>query len=291
MPVKKVLIIPGGGVFGVIPSGLLAGFDPDGIVQDRIDAIGGTSIGGILALMYGKATSFKETHKLLLDAIPKVFKSRWWNPGGVFGPRHSPVALEDFLRQHLDLRFGLLTPMIVIPAIHFRDNGNDGYIDGGLFENMTIMTTITAIKSKIGTPFKDMDIFVIGTGKANERTSIKVYDNIVRRDDCNEYAWRIARATSAAPTYFPPYGENVGKLAKWGLKSWGEPLVDMLTGANEMSSQFWANQCGVRNLTVFNPVELDKKMNMNDPSIVGALSEKVDAVQGDFNRLFAKWLA
>jgi predicted acylesterase/phospholipase RssA len=289
--VKKVLVIPGGGVFGMIPAGLLASFNPAGVVHNHIDAIGGTSVGGILALLYGRAMTYGDVYEKMRDAMPKVFKSKWWDAFGIFGPKHDAGALRGFLQEHLDIPFGMLTPMLVVTSIDFSDGKANAYIDGGLFENMPLMTTTTAIKSKLGVPFNAMDIFVIGTGYRKNHSKVKVFDNLVRRDDVDIKAWEVAMATSAAPTYFEPFSpEGKTPMSKWGLKSWGGPLVNMLTEANEMSSQFWILQCAVRNLTVFNPVELDEKWKMNDPSLVPVLSKKVDAVQEEFNHLFAKWL-
>ena len=45
-------------------------------------------------------------------------------------------------------------------------------IDGGLIEVAPLLTATTALKSKRGTPFKDMDVLMIGVGTEIDREKL-----------------------------------------------------------------------------------------------------------------------
>jgi patatin-like phospholipase/acyl hydrolase len=194
------------------------------------------------------------------------------------------------MKKYLNIPFGMLTPGIIIPCFDFInmrpkvfDNlGGDNdvmsyeiacatsaaptyfdpynckdtaYIDGGLLENIPLMTAMTCISSKTSVRFSDMDIFVIGTGQCARR----------------EYSPK--------------------QMKGWGAPSWAKPLVDMLTGANEISSVYWANQCAPYNITVYNPIQLKPKWKMDDPSIIKELCVEADKHSEDFAYKYKKWLS
>jgi len=288
----KVLILPGGGVFCTITSQLLAEYGRERCVQEMAQVVGGNSGGGILSLLYGRGMEFGTVRDLMRDALPSIFAKSWYNPWGIFGPIHDAAIIEKFLQKHLALPFGDLTPKIIVPAIDFQhrkvkvfdnitkqddiklpswhvaratsaaptyfkpfDCQKTAYIDGGLFENVPLLTTIMAIKSKMGVLPDKLDVFVIGTG------------------------------VGAPSDIIPP------QVASWGLRSWASPMIDSLTTSNEMASIFWAKQLGLRQLTVFNPIVLERGWKMNDPSLVNKLIDLASSHQAEFNRVFGEWEA
>lgn len=286
----KVLILPGGGVFAMITAQFLAGYAKEGCVQELARVVGGTSAGGILALLYGRGMEFGTVRDLFREALPKIFAKSWCNPFGLFGPLHDATVIEAFLQKYLTLPFGDLTPSIIITSIDFlnhkikvfdnivkRDDitlptwhlaratsaaptyfkpfdcNTMAYVDGGLFENIPLMTTVMAVKSKMGISPEKLDVFVIGTGN------------------------------HPVPVEIP------ARMATWGLKSWAAPMLDSLTESNEMASVFWATHCGAA-LTVYNPITLEPHWKMNDPSLVDKLINLAAAHQTDFNLRFDEWV-
>jgi len=282
----KVLIIAGGGVFGIIPARLLA--DIDGGLR-KVGVFGGTSIGGILSMMYAS-----ETHPLTVlgsfrQMMSSVFHRSFWSRL-VPGPKYSPDALEAALQDTLPDKLSDLRGKVVIPSIDFTggkpkvwdnispqdlaleawmvgratsaaptyfppmDINGHAYIDGGLLENIPIVTTCCAIKDKLGIQFSEMDVFVIGTGH---------------------------RETGK----YTPH-----EVAGWGYLSWAKPLVEMLTEGNEMGSPFWAKELGLASFRMFDPVRLKHSWNMDNPKDGEKAEEEAVNHVAEFRELFNKWL-
>ena len=293
LPSKKVLILPGGGVFGVIISGFLKGYDPLGSIGGsiNIDAVGGTSVGSILACMYGAGLSFGTVHDKLCEGIPDIFRTSWFNRNGVWGPRHDAAVLERWLERYLMVPFGVLKPAIFCTSIELAsskikvfvnfaehddlrlpawqvarassaaptyfspfDCKGTAYVDGGLFENIPVVSTCCGIRSKMDIALDQQDVFVIGTG------------------------------IRGGGKYKPC------DMAGWGLLSWSQPMVEMLTRSNEMSSAFIGRQLQLRGLKIFNPIALEDEWAMNQPGIVPRLLDLVSQNQSAFNKEFSAWL-
>lgn len=288
---KKIIILPGGGVKGIISSSLLAGYNPLGTIQHCCTTVGSTSVGTILACLYGVGMTFGDVNKKMIEAIPSIFATKWWNPYGVWGPMHDATVLEAFLRKYVSLPFGDLSTEMFCTAINFAtgkvkvfdnitkyddiglmawkvarasssaptyfapfDCESTAYIDGGLFENIPAMATCMGLHSKCDTPFEEMDVFIIGTGQQQSTTM------------------------------------DLAEMKSWGIKNWSSPMVEMLTKSNEMSSVFLTQQLPLYGLHYFNPVVLESGWKMNDPKLVPRLLEMTAEHQADFNKEFGAWI-
>lgn len=81
----------------------------------------------------------------------------------------------------------------------------------------------TIISGRFGDIQKHM--FIPTYDLENERP--KIFDNIIQDEDCDWNNWEIARASSAAPTYFAPYkgyidggiiADNASMITAWGVR-------------------------------------------------------------------------
>jgi patatin-like phospholipase/acyl hydrolase len=178
----RVLSIDGGGIRGIIPARLLQYIEEQTgkPISAIFDLIAGTSTGGILALGLTLPDSANPalpqyTAQQMLQFYmvqgPAIFKERF---GGALNeafrskisPDNLETALKNTFRENTELRSALKPTLITTYDLHGYDY---------------------ATKTFVGA----QPVF-FSSQKANTI------------DGDNFLTWQVARATSAAPTYFPP---------------------------------------------------------------------------------------
>jgi patatin-like phospholipase/acyl hydrolase len=70
----KVLLNAGGGAFGYVITSLMSSLNRD--IYKEIDVAAGTSIGGILTLLYSVCSDYKFINNLFEQGVSKIFKKR-----------------------------------------------------------------------------------------------------------------------------------------------------------------------------------------------------------------------
>lgn len=179
----RILSIDGGGIRGVIPAKVLAALEErlraHGVnkpLNQVFDLIAGTSTGGIIAAgLVRPGTPMTPTELLALyrDKGGKIFEETDWdklkNPGGLAGRKYSAAGLESCLRDALG------------------DARLSGVEDGAEL-------LITSYEIELRDPFFFRSWQARGVGLPENEEKL-AYDFYLRD---------IARATSAAPTYFEP---------------------------------------------------------------------------------------
>jgi len=182
-----ILAIDGGGIRGILPATVLAEIEErtGKPVHRLFDVIAGTSTGGLIALgltrprEHGSSEAkFKasELIKLYTEHGPRIFERSLWqqlaNPWGLLGPKHDGRELERVLEQY----FG-----------EYR-----------LHDALTNVLVTAYDTAGAGAPAPAF----FKSWRAHEE------DPNFRAPARNRWDFRmreVARATSAAPTYFPPY--------------------------------------------------------------------------------------
>jgi predicted acylesterase/phospholipase RssA len=178
----RILSIDGGGIRGIIPAIVLRELLGDLRAQDAFHMIAGTSTGGILACGLAKPDPFSP--QTLLDLYVQhgreIFDRPWWGalPGAdLIEPKYSAADLERYLAQELgDARLsdiaavGLIVPSYAIQLPEPRPNGET---------RSAMFFRSWQARGRELPPGKSTD----------------EYDFFLRD---------VCRATSAAPTYFPP---------------------------------------------------------------------------------------
>jgi patatin-like phospholipase/acyl hydrolase len=182
----RVLSIDGGGVRGVIPSGVIAALEASAgkPAAELFDLVAGTSTGGIIAVALthpAKPLSGRDLIQFYRDHAPDIFR-RTWSRALVslfsLADEKYPVAnLERILKDH----FGQETWLADLP-------GNPG---GG----PELLVTAYDIHGRMPSMFKSWR--ARGHRWDCDAESENAGDKDFR-------LWQIARATSAAPTYFEP---------------------------------------------------------------------------------------
>jgi hypothetical protein len=113
-------------------------------------------------------------------------------------------------------------------------------IDGGVLENIPVVTTYTTVRSELGIRAEDIDMFIIGTG--DDYSCCKV---------------------------------DVNKMNKWTLLDWlTKFLIPYVTEANELTSVYWGALFGFNSFCYYNPLKVTG--DMDDPGILPTLKTQCD---------------
>jgi uncharacterized protein len=174
----RVLSIDGGGIRGIIPTMVLQAILGKTKAQDAFHIIAGTSTGGIIASALSKPTplGLDEVLNLYLDHGYEIFDKDSENHfHAVAGPRYSADALESQLKAELGDTYlsEVKDTELLVPSYAIRLPEPD--VNGSTCAPMF---------------FRSWQARGILTGKRPDKYDFKLAE--------------IARATSAAPTYFPP---------------------------------------------------------------------------------------
>jgi len=172
----RILSIDGGGIRGIIPAMVIQALLGERKAQDAFHIIAGTSTGGIIAcgLAMPNPLTIQEIINLYVDHGSDIFKKGavdWWHY--VNGPRYAATALENYLTEKF-----ANTYLSEIKGV----------------ELLVPSHAIGLPRDKSPAPmfFRSWQARGLLLGQS------------ARADEYDFKLASIARATSAAPTYFPP---------------------------------------------------------------------------------------
>lgn len=204
----RILSIDGGGIRGIIPARVLQDIEvltgkPS---RELFHLISGTSTGGIIGcgLVVGK--SAKQMGDLYVDEGGSIFQRSLWDRvvsiGGLGEPDYSAAPLESILYRELGKTW---LSQIVDPQF-----GNQAEL---LIPSYAIQLPPSPADSALDASNPRMPYFF----KSWKARGIGL-DSTEHKDQFDFSLWAVARATSAAPTYFPPalimnaQGESYGMI-------------------------------------------------------------------------------
>lgn len=278
----KILVISGGGIYGLIPCRFLKEIDNEDLL--KIDIIAGTSVGGILALYLTYKMNASSLYFDFKQAIPNIFKTSFWRKINPFSPKYSGKNIERVLREILPSTVDHCKTHFVVPCLGLKDeipivfhNFDETYshidlwkigratsaaplyfppfsenvlIDGGVLENIPIITSSAMACKYLNIKISDIDIFVIGTGNLD-----------VDHSKTNE------------------------SVSKYSVIEWANCLMPILiTKGNEMMSEFWGRYLGFNSFNMFNPISIDGKIDNIYSVTSGKLENKCEIYIGDFKK-------
>lgn len=282
MKKNKILIICGGGVFGIIPAYFLHCLGCKNL-NTLIDIYGGTSVGSILTMAYACNNSPTYVFNTFKNESKRIFS--WsWRRLIPFGSKFNNKHLIKMMKKFAPYKYGQIKKPVIVPVTDFIDNKIkvydnitsyddmnknaweipvesasaptyfpvfNGKIDGGLSENMPILSTTFAMRDKGNIPFENMDIFVIGTG---------FRDKNIKPDDTRY----------------------------WTAAHWLKKLIPILTEANESSSYFWSKQLPFNSVTIFNPIKISG--DIDDADNIENLINSCRGYESKFETAFNEFL-
>lgn len=196
-PPLRILSLDGGGIRGLSSLLILEnvmeqlrqveGLDKAPKPCDYFDLIGGTSTGGIIAIMLGRMgmtvdeciRAYKEVAKQAFTPKRKLLPA---SPSGAFSATQLEVAIKQMVRKHCTHP----------TCVEERDQGTSTTKtcphDGAHFRHGSCTKTVVLAITK-----DNVDALP---------TLFKTYDTSASLDGCT--VWQVARATSAATTFFKP---------------------------------------------------------------------------------------
>lgn len=135
----KVLLNAGGGAFGYIITNLMSSLDED--IYKKIDVVAGTSIGGVLSLIYSVNSDYKWINSLFENGVDKIFKKRLL--GGLRGPLYDNKELGDFISKVVkDYKLSDINKInekelcLIVPTLDFNLN------QPRVFDNINLDTNL-----------------------------------------------------------------------------------------------------------------------------------------------------
>ena len=184
---KRILALDGGGIRGVFTLQILARIEelfrqeqnrPDLVLGDVFDLIAGTSTGAIIATLLSWGLPVGEIEELYLDHSPEMFARGSW--AQQWKSKYKPEAIARFFRERFTEADGL-TPALL-----------------GTRRLRTLLLIVMR-NGSTGSPWP-----VCNNPKA-------VYNDRAQAE-CNLDIplWQLLRASTAAPTYFPPEEITLG---------------------------------------------------------------------------------
>jgi uncharacterized protein len=178
---KRILACAGGGVRGVFTLQILARIEelfrreqnrPDLVLGDVFDLIAGTSTGAIIAAFLSWGLPVRELEELYIAQSPKMFAKGSW--AQQWKSKYKPEAIARFFRERFTEADG------VTPALLGT-------------KRLRKLLLIVMRNGSTGSPWP-----VCNNPKA-------IYNDRAH-EECNLDIplWQLLRASTAAPTYFPP---------------------------------------------------------------------------------------
>ena len=292
---KKVLIIVGGGVYGCIPAHLLASLPTELQTLDRVDALSGCSIGGILAGAYGLGYDFKFVDNFFQNNADTCFTKRlcaYINP--LACPTYADIdistVLEVLFKNHTmkDTRevypdLDLFIPTLNLTKDKYKVFDNIDDLDADL---KVVTRATSAAPSYFGGVNIDGDCYIDGgvievAPLLTAATALRGRRNI-RFEDMDVLMIGTGKDVSEKPITPEKY-EDMGLL---GLAT--SVIVPYVTLANEMATVYWGNNMGFNSFTYFNPCTHNGYLD--DVDQIPDMIKQTDKFVSEFTEVYTEWL-
>ena len=281
----KLLVICGGGIFGYIPAKFISSiYNRE---HFKLDAIAGTSIGGILASMISYGIPTTEIAKKFKELSSLAFSRPWYSKFNPFGPKYNGKGLETALSTLFsDDTLKSLEIPVFIPTIDFIENKPKIYDSFNRFDENELIANVCRKTSAAPTYFPPKDGFIDGGIIANNPTLIAVAGLRNKKKIRPENIDILVIDTG----HKRPGKYDEDEIEGWSAFRWLSPILDYITEGNEMSTHFISNEIDFHSYQYFNPVELDPDWKMDNVSLIPEMDKLVEPYIEEFQEVFEKFM-
>lgn len=293
----KVLIIVGGGIYGCVPAQFLSYLPEKEQNLDRIDALAGCSIGGILAAAYATGLSFSSVNTLFIKNADKCFIKRNL---ALFNPLACPTYDTTEIDKVLDYILGEHTlgetreiypnTDIIIPTLNITDDkykvfDNIDHQDDDIKLKLLAGITSAAPTYFEGREYKGKCLIDGGLIEVapllTATTALKAKRGIPFKD-MDVLMIGTGKDISDKPLNTDDY--NGLLLPGMALKV----IVPYVTLSNELASTFWGNNMGFHSFTYFNPCVNDGDLANVDA--IPDMHKQCEVHKEEFISTWNKWI-
>ena len=259
---KKILLINGGGQFGIIPAYFLS-LIKDYDFREKLDCLSGSSIGGILAAGYAAGADPQEIIDVFPAGCKEIFSKRIWatvNP--LASPLYDAEPLEKFINKYVGERtVGDIKR--IYPHLDTFFAGLDATEDYfKVWDNITgkdddaKLKEICRITSAAPTYFDAVNVdghalmdsgLIDNTMILTTTTGYKSKRHVPFKD-MDVLLIGAGYLMDKEPLTFKKYNG----LTQLGILF--DLIIPYVVTSNELASIFWARNLGFRNFYYFNPV-------------------------------------
>lgn len=259
----KVLILAGGGFFGVIIAKFLSYVKSDFV--SKINCISGCSIGGILANVYAAGANTKDVLNAFMEGGSQIFHKRFAasiNP--LASPTYDNKKLTEFIQQFVgdkildDVKKQYPNLNLVIPTLNLTDDYYHVFRNFVKQDCDVPLLTLSLMTSAAPTYFQGIKYkgkcYVDGgiIDVTSIITAVTALKDKLGIDFCDMDVFVMGTGSyiDKQPITYQKY-KSFNQLDVC-LKI----IVPYVTLSNQLSSKYWANQMGFNSFEFFNPIQI-----------------------------------
>ena len=292
----KLLVLEGGGYFGLIDITFLSYLGKDYDVCKHIDSISGCSIGGIETCALMAATTPYDIQEAFIRCGSKIFKRR-----NKFNPLSIPWYSDKGLREAVYEFTGELTigdtkkiypsTSMFVPALNMTKNRLKVYdnVDGKDDSYKLLDVSLDTSAACLYFPVRDSNGDAVTDGGLREVAPVVTHACGLKKHLGIPFKDMDVFVICAGNSIDKKVG-GYKEVDRWNILDWAKNwIINDITASNENTSKFWGENLGFRSFEWFNPVRI--KGSLDDTSKTEYLLEECEMYKGLFLDKWEKFMS
>lgn len=296
---KKVLILAGGGYFGLTISSFLS-FLGEEKVPAQVDSISGTSIGGILTCALMAGTSNQEILDGFIQSGEKIFSKRWQ---AKLCPLSIPFYSNSGLKEVVSSFVGSLTiadtrklfpgTSMFVPALNLTQNklkvwdNVDGKDDPYSLLSVSLYTSAAPFYFPV---LEDRGDAITDGGVREVCPVLTTACGLKKKlglsfEEMDVFCMGVGESIDSSERGAGTYAE----ISKWSALDWATKfIVPDVTCSNLSTSRFWGENLGFGGWEWFDPIKIAS--SLDDVSTKDSILRETSMYKEEFLDRWHSWL-